>query len=165
MYVHVAPWQVAIFMWRGKNNDIVIGFGLKHIRWLLLSDEDMHEVLLPSVVSAHEVGNCINIVTYCVIISVGLLSAGRANLSVEMHFKVLLCYDQENILLQTYLYRCDFCFCLFVFHKWRFTVLVIVLDPTVKLCKCQSFLFVHTLCIQCAFLYGDWILLRSAQLC
>lgn len=44
----------------------------------------------------HEVGNCINIVTYCVIISVGLLSAGRANLSVEMHFKVLLCNDQEK---------------------------------------------------------------------
>lgn len=69
----------------------------------------MHEVLLPlPVVSAHEVGNCINIVTYCVIISVGLLSAGRANLSVEMHFKVLLCFDQENILLQMYLYRCEF---------------------------------------------------------
>lgn len=44
-------------------------------------------------------GNCISIVTYCVILSVGLLSAGRANLGVEMHFKVLLCYDQENILL------------------------------------------------------------------
>lgn len=96
----------------GEKNDIVIGFSQKHIRWLLLSDEDMHEVLLPlPVVGAHEVGNCINIVTYCVIISVGLLSAGRANLSVEMHFKVLLCYDQENILLQMYLYRCEFCFC------------------------------------------------------
>lgn len=148
-----------------KKDIIVIGFCLKHIRWLLLSDEDMHEVLLLlPVVSVHEVGNCINIVTYCVIISVGLLSAGRANLrlSVEMHFKVLLCYDQENILLQTYLYRCDFCFCSFVFHKWRFTVLVIVTDPTCV--SVEIFLFVHTLCIQCAFLYGDWIPLRSAQL-
>lgn len=65
----------------------------------------MHDLLLLlPVVSAHEGGNCINIVTYCVVLSVGLLSAGRANPSVEMHFKVLLCYDQENILLQMYLY-------------------------------------------------------------
>lgn len=46
-------------------------------------------------------GGRVNIVTYCVVLFVGLLSAGGADPSVEMHFKVLLCTEQENIL---YLY-------------------------------------------------------------
>lgn len=63
----------------------------------------MHDVLCyRRQLSAHtKGGGRVNIVTYCVVLSVGLLSAGGANPSVEMHFKVLLCTEQENIL---YLY-------------------------------------------------------------
>lgn len=82
----------------------------------------------------------------------------------KLHFKVLLCYDQENILLQI-------CICIdvnffsffffFVFWVHLFSIseglqfLVIVLRSYSKVVCVKVFLFVHTLCIQCAFLYGD----------
>ena len=132
--------------------------------------------LLPSpVVSAHEVGNCINIVTYCVIISVGLLSAGRANLSVETAFQgTALLWPRKYFASDMYLYRCEFLFLFFSFLFFLFVHLFSISEGLQFFGHCSRsyskvvcvkvFLFVHTLCIQCAFLYGDWILLRSARL-
>lgn len=48
-------------------------------------------------VYVHKLDNCINIVTNCVIICWIALCWQRAILGVELHFKVLLCNDQENI--------------------------------------------------------------------
>lgn len=83
---------------------VVVGLSQEHVRRLLLLS-DMHSVLCYRrqlwVHTKGWGGDCVNIVTYCVVLFVGLLSAGGANPSVEMHFKVLHCTEQENIL---YLY-------------------------------------------------------------
>lgn len=51
------------------------------------------------------------------------------------------------------------------FLSGRLQFLLFVVDPAVTSCRCFGFLFVDTLCIRCAFLYGDWIPPHSAQLC
>lgn len=84
-------------------------------------------------------------VTYCVLyLQVTLLAEPVCDFGVEMNFKVLPWYNQDNILLQTYLYRCDFCLKrLFVYQKWKFTVLLIVLEPTVSRVSFKVCLYIH----------------------
>lgn len=74
--------------------------------------------------------------------------------SVKMHFKVLLCYDLENILLQLCLYWCEFYFSFSISEGLQFCSLFLILQW--KFVFVSTFRFVHTLCIQCAFLRSDW---------
>lgn len=80
-----------------------------------------------------------------------LLSAGRANPSV----------DQDKKLSRCVLYRRDFSsFCSSEVKVYSLLLFV----PAVNL-SMWSVLFVDALWIQCAFLYGDWIPVPSARLC
>lgn len=60
-------------------------------------------------------------------------------LSVDLHLKVRLCNNQDNLflLLRMCLYRCDFLvFGHLFFISESLQFLLFVLDPTVKLCQC-----------------------------